>query len=452
MGERLLAYRFALDLNQSQTETALSHVGGRRFAYNQMLAVVTANLAQRHAERSYGIPPELLTPSVDRSAFGLQKLWNAYKQEWAPWWAENSKEAYADGCRRLAAALSNWHKARRGTRKGQSGFPRFASRRGRQSVTYTTGAIRVDDRRHVVLPRLGRLRAFEDTTKLLTLVETGQARISRATLAFHRGRWFVSFTVHKHVDDHAKLHRLSRPVGIDVGVKDLLVVAGPNGRELERISAPRHLAEAQRRLRALQRKADRQVGPWDPASNRHRDPSSGWRRTQARISRAHARIANLREDTLHQATTRITRAYGNIVIEDLNVRGMTTAGGSRKRGLNRALVDASFAKLARMLAYKARWAGGTLTRADRFFPSSKTCSGCGAVKIKLLLSERTFRCEHCGHGIDRDLNAAINLARYSAGTSAGVPGRDASGANRKTGLASAGGDETGTCPGRSATP
>ena len=76
MDERLLGYRLALDLNHSQTEAALSHVGARRFAFNQMLAVVTANLAQRAAERSYGIPPELLTPSVDWSAYGLQRLWN----------------------------------------------------------------------------------------------------------------------------------------------------------------------------------------------------------------------------------------------------------------------------------------------------------------------------------------------------------------------------------------
>lgn len=449
MAERLVGYQFALDLNRAQTEAARAHMGARRFAQNRMLDLVKSNLSQREAERSYGISPGQLTPSVNWSAFALQKQWNTHKDLWAPWWQENSKEAYADGCRRLAVALSNWDRARRGTRKGRSGFPKFASRRGRQSVTFTTGAIRIDDRRHVVLPRLGKLRTFEDTTRLSTLVDTSQARISRATLSFHRGRWFVSFTVHERVEPPTYQHRPAMSVGIDLGVKDLFVVAGADGQELERVQAPRHYAEAQRRLRALQRKAARQLGPWDPASNRHRDPSSGWRHTQKRIVRVHARVANLRENALHQATTRIARAYENIVIEDLHVLGMTAGGGASKRGLNRAIRDASFATFAKMLTYKTQWAGGTLTRAHRFFPSSKTCSGCQAVKTKLLLSERVYQCEKCGTRIDRDLNAAINLARYKAGFPAGVPGRDASGATHKTDLASAGGVETGTCASRS---
>lgn len=452
MGERVLAYRFALDLNQSQTNAAYSHVGARRYAFNQMLALVKANLDQRESERSYQIPHDQLTPVINWSAWTLVNLWNANKDDWAPWWAENSKETYADGCRRLAVALSNWVGGQRGTRKNRPRFPRFATRRGRQSVTYTTGPIRVDDRRHVVLPTLGRLRTFEDTTTLLGLVQTGEARISRATLAFDRGRWFVSFTVHRHVPAYPSRHLVSDPVGIDFGVKNLLVVADRDGRELERVQAPRHLAEAQRRLRALQRKADRQVGPWDPTSQRRCHPSSGWRRTQARLSRVHARIANLRENALHQETTRIVRTYASIVIEDLNVRGMIRAGGRHKQGLNRAFQDASLGKVARLLIYKTEWAGGTLTRANRFFPSSKLCSGCAAEKTNLLLSERIYKCKECGLEIDRDLNAAINLAHYRVDNSAGVPGRDARGANRKSELVSAGGDETGTCESRSANP
>ena len=443
MDERVLGYRFALDLNYSQRTAALSHVGARRFAFNHMLALVKAILDQRDSERSYGVEAELLTPGLDWSAYGLLKRWNAEKYASAPWWSENSKEAYADGCRRLADGLSNWVGVRSGTRKGKIGFPRFAARRSRQSVTFTTGSIRVNDRRHIVLPRLGRLRTFEDTTRLSTLIEAGQARISRATLSFDRGRWFVSFTVHQLVDHRATKPRWSGAVGIDLGVKNLLVIAGEGGRELARISAPRHLAEAQRRLRALQRKASRQIGPWDPAMNRHQDPSSRWQRTQSRISRKHARVANLREDFLHKTTSRIVNLYENIVIEDLNVSGMTAAGGAHKRGLNRALKDASFATVATMLTYKTRWARGTITRADRFFPSSKTCSRCGTVKTKLLLSERTFRCEECNLEIDRDLNAAINLACYTVGTPARVPGLDTSGATRKTDLASAGGEEAG---------
>lgn len=387
---------------------------------------------------------------MDWSAYSLRKLWNTQKHHVAPWWADNSKEAYADGCARLAAALTNWSKARKSIRDDRAGFPQPSSRRGRQSVTFTTN-FRVAGSHHVILPKLGRLKTFENTAKLASRIDAGTSRASRATLAFERGRWFVSFTVHEHIDDqHAKPHVVTSPVGIDLGVKDLLVVADSNGAELERVRAPRHLAEAQRRLRSLQRKLNRQVGPYDTVTKQQREPSAGWKRTQTRIARAHARVANLRENALHQATTHIAETYQHVVIEDLAVKAMAAHGGARKRGLNRAISDAAFGKLSWMLTYKTGWNGGTLTRADRWFPSSKTCSGCGAVKAKLTLAERNYMCDNCGARIDRDLNAATNLARLS-GHPAGVPGRDASGAMRKT-TAVAAGSEAGTHLGGSATP
>ncbi len=451
MVERLVAYRFALDLNQAQTAAALSHVGARRFTFNHMLALVKANIDQRAAERSYGIPDDLLTPALDWSAYGLRELWNSRKEMAAPWWRGNSKEAYADGCTRLAAALKNFGDVRRGKRRGSSGFPRFARRSGRQSVTFTTGTIRIDDARHLVLPVLGRLRTHEDTGKLTALLDAGLARITRATLAYERSRWIVGFTVRQEVAEPAP--RSARaPVGIDLGVTDLLVAADSTGRELERVPAPKHLATAQHRLRSLQRKAARQVGPYDADTKRWREPSARWRKTQRKVARVHAQVANLREDALHQATTRLTRAHPVIVIEDLAVQGMTARGGVRKRGLNRAIANASFGTLAWMLTYKTSWNGGTLIRADRWYPSSKTCSSCGAVKAKLTLLERLYICDTCGARIDRDLNAAINLARLGENT-AGVPGWSARGATQKTETpVTAAGDETGTCASRSATP
>ena len=101
--------------------------------------------------------------------------------------------------------------------------------------------------------------------------------------------------------------------------------------------------------------------------------------------------------------------YETVVAEDLNVAGMT-----RNRKLARAVGDQGFGALRRMLTYKSAWRGGTLVTADRFYPSSKKCSGCGAVKAKLPLSERTYACEHCGLIIDRDVNAARNLLSLAA--------------------------------------
>jgi putative transposase len=109
--------------------------------------------------------------------------------------------------------------------------------------------------------------------------------------------------------------------------------------------------------------------------------------------------------------------------------GMMTQGGAHKRGLNRAIARSAMATTRRLLGYKTAWAGGRLVVVDRFYPSSKTCSECGATKAKLLLSERTYACPLCGCVIDRDLNAAVNLAKQATAGSGPVAGR---GAEQKT--------------------
>jgi putative transposase len=249
-------------------------------------------------------------------------------------------------------------------------------------------------------------------------------------------------------------------VGVDLGVRDLLVAATPDGQEVARIPAPNPLKRAQRQLQALQRKAARQYGPREPGAPRQssrREPSHGWQATQAQIRRLHARAANLRADALHQATTALSQQHRVIGVETLAVANMTRRGGARKRGLNRSLNDASLGAVALLLGYKTMWYGSTLIKAARWFPSSKTCSSCGAVKAKLGLHERAYHCERCGLVIDRDLNAAINLARHALAQTMGeiAPGGsgplDSGGADRKTPThAGAGGNETATPTGGAA--
>ncbi len=113
------AYRFALDPTTVVEQQLRSHCGAVRFAFNHMLAMVKANLDQRAAERSYGIVESDLTPALNWSAYGLRKRWNEVKDQVAPWWRENSKEAYASGAANLAAALSNWSASRSGARRGK---------------------------------------------------------------------------------------------------------------------------------------------------------------------------------------------------------------------------------------------------------------------------------------------------------------------------------------------
>ena len=346
----------------------------------------------------------------------LRKVWNTRKNVYAPWWEQNSKEAYNTGLNALARALGNWSKSRKGERAGKAaGFPRFKTARARRSVRFTTGVVRIEtDRHHVTLPRVGTIKTHESTRKLARRAEAGTARILSATVAQDSaGRWFCSFQTIVHAKTRpAHARRSAYPVvGVDVGVKDLLVVAAPDVSEVDRAAAPKSLTAAQARLRVLQRKAARQHGPYDPATQTRQQPSKRWRKTQDRVGKTHARAAAVRRDVLHKATTALAQQHQIITVETLNPTGMRSAGGACKRGLNRALADAALAEVRRMLAYKTRWYGTTLVEAGRCYPSSKTCSACGRRKPNLTLAERTYVCGHCGLVIDRDLNAAINLAR-----------------------------------------
>lgn len=420
------AYRFALDPRPTQLRALASHAGAARFAHNHMLALVKAVMDQRAAERSYGVTESELTPVLGWSLPALRKAWNQRKDWCAPWWGENSKEAYNTGLDGLARGLDAWSSSRCGRRAGKPvGFPRFKTARAPRSVRFTTGVIRIEaDRRHVSLPRLGAVRTHESTRKLARRIEAGTARILSATVRCDSaGRWYCALqTLVEAKARPAHAPRSQYPVvGVDVGVKadSLLVVATAGGVEVARIPAPKSLSAAQSRLRALQRRAARQHGPYDLATKTKQMPSKRWRATAARIGRTHAHAAAVRRDVLHKATTALAQQHEVVVVETLNAAGMRAAGGAHKRGLNRALADAALAEIRTMLSYKSRWYGCHLVEADRYFPSSKTCTACGRRKPNLTLADRVFDCDHCGMHIDRDLGAAINLARLGVPTHMG---------------------------------
>jgi putative transposase len=433
------AYRFALDPTPAEEAALNSHAGARNFAFNTMLAAVKANLDQRAAEKTYGLEGDDLTPCLGWSMRSLRNEWNrrkhtvAVRADGTPWWDQNSKEAYASGCQSLANALQNWSASRTGRRKGpRVGFPRFrCKRRSVKKFTFTTGAIRVElDRHHVTLPRLGTIRTHESTRKLARRLEAGTARILSATVSFTGGRWQCSFQVivaGKARPGHAR--RSPHPVvGADVGVKDLLVVATPDGAEAARVAAPKPLARAQSRLRAAQRQAARRRGPYDPDTQSQREPSKRWERATARVGRIHARVAAIRADAIHKATTNLALSHDVVAVEQLSAKNMARHGGRRKRGLSRALGDAALGRIRTQLDYKTAWYGAELVTAPRFFPSTQVCSRCG-VKTKLRLRDRIYRCRNGCPPLCRDLNAAINLARLGdpnhGGTGTGTGSRSA---------------------------
>jgi putative transposase len=240
----------------------------------------------------------------------------------------------------------------------------------------------------------------------------------------------------------------------------LLVVATPDGVEVDRIPAPKPLVAAQAKLRALQRRAARQHGSCDPHTHTRREPSRRWQRTQARIARTHARAADIRAHEIHVATTALATRHDVVVVEQLAAKNMGRRGGRRKRGLNKALGDAAIGRIRSHIDYKTAWYGAELVTASRFFASTQLCSHCGA-KTKLRLRDRTYHCRNGCPPICRDLNAATNLARLGdpshgetrTGTgsrpAASMMAGDGRGANQKTSPTTAvaglaGGDETST--------
>jgi len=250
------------------------------------------------------------------------------------------------------------------------------------------------------LPHLGWLRLKE--VGYLPGAGREDVKVLSASLKEQAGRWFVSLSVKQTVPDRPQRPR-TKVVGVDVGIKSLAVTS--DGQVFEN---PRALARAMRRLRRAQK-----------ALARKQKGSNNRTKARRRVARLHYRVSCVRKDALHKATTAIVRDIDVLCIESLNVSGML-----RNRCLSRALSDTSLSEFLRQLTYKAEWAGVEVIEADRFYPSSKTCSGCGEVKSDLSLSDRTYECSECGLKLDRDLNAAINLKQLAASSAVSACGED----------------------------
>ncbi len=145
--------------------------------------------------------------------------------------------------------------------------------------------------------------------------------------------------------------------------------------------------------------------------------SNNYYKAKKKVAKIHYQIACLRRDTLHKLTSDLAKNHGEIIIEDLNIKGM-----SKNHKLASAILDGGFYEFRRQLEYKASWYGAKVTVGNRYYPSSKMCSSCGKIKEKLSLAERIYNCEVCGLEIDRDLNAAINLENYQENSSVSYAG------------------------------
>ncbi|MFG1952032.1 RNA-guided endonuclease InsQ/TnpB family protein [Micromonospora sp. NPDC048830] len=264
----------------------------------------------------------------------------------------------------------------------RAGYPRFKSKRkSRASAEYTRSAFRWRDGR-LTLAKMDAPLDIVWSRPLPEGVEPSTVTVSRDAA----GRWFMSLLVED--PTITPLPAVGTAVGVDVGISALVTLSTG-----EKIANPRHERADRRKLARAQRDLSRKE-----KGSRNRA------RARVKVARIHARIADRRRDHLHKLTTRLVRETQTVVIEDLSVRNLL-----RNHNLARAISDAAWSELRRMLEYKAAWYGRTVVAVDRWYPSSKTCSGCGRLHPAMPLSVRSWTCPGCGAEHDRDVNAARNI-------------------------------------------
>ncbi|WP_261779316.1 RNA-guided endonuclease InsQ/TnpB family protein [Rhodococcus erythropolis] len=435
MGEQLRAYRYALDLNDAQASVVAQHAGAARWAYNHAIATKFKALDERQAAIreavDAGVDHALASKQAPKipSKFDIQKALNQVKGDdrsgWegeCPWWHSVSTFAFQSAFADADRAWKNWLDSITGNRKGRRvGRPRFkVKRRSHDSFRIhhdvKNPTIRPDaGYRRIRVPRLGSLRVHSSTKQLCRALARG-AVIQSVTISRGGHRWYASILIKQEIVSEVlptRRQRLAGTVGVDVGVHTLAALSTG-----EIISNPRHANMARTRLTKAQR-----------ALSRTKKGSNRRRRAARLVGRRHHEVAERRASTLHCITKGLATGWATVAVEDLNVAGMTASArgtienpGSNvraKAGLNRAILDVSPGEFRRQLEYKTAWYGSTLTVIDRFFPSSQTCSACGA-RAKLTRADRIYRCAACGFTADRDVNAAINIAAQAAV----APGRE----------------------------
>ena len=281
--------------------------------------------------------------------------------------------------------------------RGRARFHKKATTRPSFHVNHST--IRRIDRFHVQCEKLGYIK----TSEPFPILPSSQRYYSKPTITHDNKYWYLSVSIETEVID---IEDSTDPVGIDLGIKDMAVVATDKEhvRTFSSINKTSRVKKLERKLRRYQRKLDRQRS-MRPTDTKLSDLKN-YKKTKKKIRLIYRTLTNIRNNYLHQVTTWVVKTKPSaIVLEDLVVRNMM-----RNRHLAKAIQDQKFYTFRTMITYKAARRSIPVILADRFLPSSKTCHNCGCVKRNLSLSERTFTCEECGYIMDRDINAAMNLA------------------------------------------
>ena len=370
-----LAFRSCLRPTAAQRQSLRQHAGNARWAYNWGLA--QHNIAYQQwvelgkPQKWDGWPN---ATSLHRDLNKLKKL--PVENGGVPWMYEASKASPQEALRDLDGAFSKFF-------RGLAKYPKFKSKNRGIGGFRLSGAVKTTSD-HAQLPRIGKVRLMPHERGYLP-----EGPHSQISVREQAGRWFVS-VVGPEVAEAP--NNGGSAVGLDLGVAVLATLS--DGTTYEN---PRPMARCQRSLKHLQRSLARK-----------KKGSANRMKAKAKVAKAHMRIKCLRSDNLHKVTTILAKSHSKVVIEDLKVTNMTKGGGSRKRGLNRVLADASFGEFRRLLEYKGKLYGCEIIRVNPAYTSQR-CNLCKHTEKGNRASQALFRCLKCGHEDNADLNAAKNI-------------------------------------------
>ena len=361
----LRAYKYRIYPSNDQTEMIKVNFGACRFVYNWALEQKIKTYEQSKKSISRFDLQHLLVHEVKPANLWLK--------------AVNSQS--------LLASLVNVESAFTKFFREKTGFPNFKSRKNPVQSFQLPQHYIVDFEKNIIkLPKIGEVEAvlhrkFEGDTKTAT--------ISKSIT----GKYYISILV----DDGRELpnkHKISESntIGIDVGIKDFAILS--NGKKIEN---PKYLKNSLKRMKCLQKRVSKKV-----KGSKNRD------KARQHLSKIHEIISNQRNNFQHQLSFRIISENQAIALETLNVKGMV-----KNHCLAQSISDAGWSSFVTKLEYKAEWIGKTILRIGRFEPSSKICNVCGYYNSNLTLKDREWECPDCKTKHDRDINAAINIKKFS---------------------------------------
>ena len=370
----LRAIKVRLYPNKQQEQTLNKVLGCYRFVYNHMLA---------RKQEAY---------KTDKTKLGLNELSKYFynelrKDEQYAWLKEQNTQVMSQSIRQMLTAYDNFFKHKKG-------FPKFKSKKDKQSALFPLTAIskcNTFETRHITLVKQLKNIKFRCSDLYHKRLQKYKDDIKSATLSKTKsGNFFLSILMDIPQNEFVKFKKTNKEIGIDLGVKDFVITS--DGKKFEN----KHFFKTdEQKLKKLQRQLSKK-----------RNGSNNFHKQCKRIANAFEHITNKKENYIHYVVNELLSSYDIIYMEDLTVNGML-----KNHHIAKAIQDVGFFKFKEILKSKANANDKQVVLIDKFYPSSKTCSCCGYKNNDLKLSDRNWQCPHCGEQHDRDLNAAKNILR-----------------------------------------